>query len=75
MLAYARALIPGIVGAYDFSRFARIGDIGGGRGHLVRGVLQAAPSAKGILFDLPHVIEQAAAVPSERLTFQAGDFF
>ncbi len=75
MIAYSRALIPGIVGAHDFSKFARIGDIGGGRGHLMRGVLQAAPSAKGILFDLPHVIEQAAAVPSERLTFQAGDFF
>jgi hypothetical protein len=28
-----------------------------------------------VLFDLPHVIEDAADVASERLTLQAGDFF
>jgi len=75
MIAKAHAQIPGIVGAYDFSRFARIADIGGGRGHLIRAVLRAAPGADGVLVDLPHVIAEAAAEPSERLTFQAGDFF
>jgi hypothetical protein len=73
MIAKAHAQIPGIVGAYDFSRFKSIADIGGGHGHLVRAVLQAVPSAEGILFDLPHVIDEAA--PSERLGFQAGNFF
>jgi len=57
------------------SQFNVIGDIGGGRGHLLRAVLDSAPTAKGVLFDLPHVIEEAARVSSERLTFQSGDFF
>ena len=53
--------VAAVVAAYDFSRFRVIGDIGGGRGHLVRAVLDAAPDAKGMLFDLPHVVEEAAA--------------
>src|SRR5690606_27653127 len=52
-----------------------IGDIGGGSGHLLRAVLDAVPPARGVLFDLPHVIEQNAALASERLTLQPGDFF
>jgi hypothetical protein len=75
MIAYSRALIPGILRAYDFSGFTRTCDLGGGSGHLIRGVLEASPSTTGVLFDLPHVCEQAATVPGERLTFQAGDFF
>ena len=61
--------------SYDFSGFGLVGDIGGGSGHLLRAVLDSAPSAKGVLFDLPHVIEEAAGLASKRLTLQAGDFF
>ena len=75
MAAKARAQIPAVVAAYDFSRFKRIGDIGGGRGHLLQAVLQAAPKSKGILFDLPHVVADAASAASDRLTLQSGDFF
>ena len=52
-----------------------VGDIGGGSGHLVRAVLDAVPAATGVLFDLPHGIEEAAGSASERLALQAGDFF
>lgn len=38
-------------------------------------MLDAAPRATGILFDLPRVIEGAAAVASGRLRLHAGDFF
>jgi hypothetical protein len=76
MAAKAHGAVAGIVAAYDFSNFDLIGDIGGGGGHLLRAVLDdAAPNARGILFELPHVIEEAAAVASERLTLQAGNFF
>ena len=76
MVAKARGAVAGILAAYDFSGFGLIGDIGGGSRHLLRAVLDdAAPTAKGVLFDLPHVIEEAAGVASERLTLQAGDFF
>ena len=52
-----------------------IGDIAGGRGHLLRAILEAAPESKGVLFDLPHVVQEAAGIASERLKLQAGDFF
>lgn len=74
MTAKAAADIAGILAAYDFSRFGTIADIGGGRGHLLRAVLDAAPSAHGVLFDLPEVIG-SLDVDHERLTPQAGDFF
>jgi hypothetical protein len=75
MGAKAQGAVAGILASYDFSGFDLIGDIGGGSGHLLRAVLDASPNAKGVLFDLPHVIEEDAGVASERLTLQAGDFF
>ena len=75
MRAKAHGAVAGILAAYDFSGFGSIGDIGGGNGHLLRAILDAVPSARGVLFELPHVIEEAAGIASERLTLQAGDFF
>ncbi len=75
MTAKAYGQIAGVVGAYDFSGFSAIADIGGGRGHLLQAVLASAPRASGILFDQPHVITQAAGIASDRLRLQAGDFF
>jgi hypothetical protein len=74
MIAKSAADIAAILDAYDFSRFETIADIGGGRGHLLRAVLDAAPNAHGVLFDLPEVIN-SLEVEHERLTPQAGDFF
>jgi len=74
MTAKAAADIPAVLDAYDFSRFAAIADIGGGRGHLLRAILDAAPAARGVLFDRPQVIG-ALDFEHDRLTPQAGDFF
>ncbi len=75
MLAKAKGQIPAIVAFGDFSRFKIIGDIAGGRGHLLSAILEAAPDSKGILFDLPHVIKEASGLASSRLALQGGDFF
>jgi O-methyltransferase domain len=75
MLAKAQGQIPAVVGAGNFSRFKMIGDIAGGRGHLLSAILDSAPESKGILFDLPHVVKEASGLASKRLTLQAGDFF
>jgi len=75
MTAKAQTQVPAVVAGYEFSPFATIADIGGGRGHLLRAVLQANPSARGVLFDLPNVIQDASGVAGDRLTLQAGDFF
>jgi C-methyltransferase len=74
MTAKAAADIAAVLGAYDFSRFATIADIGGGRGHLLRAILEAVPAAGGVLFDRPQVIG-ALDFEHDRLTPQAGDFF
>jgi len=65
----------GILGAYKFADFRTFADIGGGNGHLLQAILEAAPNLQGVLFDLPHVIEQAAAIASDRLKLHAGNFF
>jgi len=75
MVSKAQAQVPAVIAAYDFSPFGTIADIGGGRGHLLQALLQADRSARGVLFDLPNVIQDAAAAASDRLKLQAGDFF
>jgi hypothetical protein len=74
MTARAAADTSAILDAYDFGRFGTIADVGGGRGHLLRAVLDAAPRTRGVLFDLPAVIA-ALGFEHERLTPRAGDFF
>ena len=75
MMGKAHGAVAGIMGSYDFSAFRAICDVGGGSGHLLRAVLESAPNARGILFDLPRVIESAEGIASQRLALQAGDFF
>lgn len=75
MEAKAQGHVAGVITAYDFTGFGTVGDIGGGRGHLLRAVLDAAPEATGVLFDVPEVIAETAGLASECLTLQAGDFF
>jgi ubiquinone/menaquinone biosynthesis C-methylase UbiE len=75
MVAKAQVQIQAVVSAFDFSPFQTIADIGGGRGHLLQAVLAANPAAKGVLFDLPNVIQDAAGAASDRLKLHAGDFF
>jgi hypothetical protein len=75
MAAKARGQVAAVVAAYDFSAFKMIGDIGGGRGHLLSAVLAASPAARGVLFDLPHVTSDAAVSATDRWSIQPGDFF
>ena len=65
--------IAAILPAYDFSQFATIADIAGGRGHLLRAILKNSPGTHGILFDQPHVVAEVES--GERLTVVGGNFF
>jgi hypothetical protein len=67
--------IAAILPAYDFSQFATIADIAGGRGHLLRAILKSSPKTQGILFDLPHVVAEVAPENGEKLTVVGGNFF
>ena len=72
MEARASEEIAALLTAFDFTRYGVIADIGGGRGQILIAVLAAAPSTKGILFDLPAVV--AGLAPQPRLSVQGGDF-
>ena len=48
--------LAAIVGAYDFSKFERIVDVGGGYGLLLAAILAANPRLRGVLYDLPGVV-------------------
>ncbi len=48
-----------ITSLYDFSRFNKIVDIGGGHGGLITSILRANPQAFGVLFDAVEVISGA----------------
>ena len=69
-----------ILDAYDFSQIGVVTDIGGGNGSQITGILHRHTAMKGILFDLPHVIERAknqieSAGLSDRCELVAGNFF
>ena len=48
-----------VLGAYDFSGIGVLADVGGGNGSNLVGILGRYPVMRGILFDLPHVVERA----------------
>jgi O-methyltransferase/methyltransferase family protein len=50
---------PAVAGAYDFGAWGSIMDVGGGNGMLLRAILNAHPQMRGVLADLPHVLERA----------------
>src|SRR5262245_36493352 len=68
-----------IAAAYDFSRFSRIIDVGGGQGGLLVQILRQVPAATGILFEQPQVLERATRLGDaglgSRSEMVAGDFF
>jgi ubiquinone/menaquinone biosynthesis C-methylase UbiE len=69
-----------ILNAYDLSAFGVVADIGGGNGSQLAAILKKHTAMKGILFDLPHVIERAkerieAAGLRDRCRLVAGSFF
>ncbi|WP_281375887.1 methyltransferase, partial [Pseudonocardia pini] len=60
-----------VVAAYDFGRFRRLVDVGGGTGILLDAVRAATPGLDGVLFDRPEVVERGPA-DLDRI---GGDFF
>lgn len=65
--------------AYDFSGFREVVDVGGGNGSLLVGALSRHPGLRGVLFDLPAVIDRAredieTAGMKERIRLEGGSF-
>jgi hypothetical protein len=71
---------PAVAAAYDFSPFKTIVDVGGATGNLLATILVNHAGPRGILFDRPHVVQDAPAMfnakgVSNRVTIEPGDFF
>lgn len=80
MTSHSLAAVPAIVAGYDFSDIGKLVDIGGGQGILLAGILKANPQMRGILFDVPSVIESRSELLekegfAERVEKVSGDFF
>lgn len=74
------SIAPTVTAAYDFSAISTIVDIGGGHGQMLASILQAYPTLRGVLFDLPHVAKEApsllkAAGVADRCEVRSGDAF
>lgn len=72
--------IHSTLAAYDFSGFGTIIDVGGGHGRLLSKILEKVPGARGVLFDLPSVVDGAgpelkSAGVAERCKVVGGSFF
>jgi hypothetical protein len=72
---------PVVAGAYDFGQWGSLMDIGGGNGILLASILKAHTELRGVLADLPHVLERARHCAflgedlAERCEMQSCDFF
>lgn len=75
----SHAVIQSAIASYDFKKFHTIYDIGGGYGQFMLALLKDNPNLKGMIFDLPEVIEtlkkRSPHLESPRCEFIAGDFF
>jgi hypothetical protein len=66
--------------AYDFTGIGVLADVGGGNGSLLSAVLKKYPALRGMLYDLPGVVERAKANVASaglagRCQLIAGSFF
>lgn len=80
MTSLSRGSAFPVTQAYDFSGFERIVDVGGGHGFLLATILNASTGSRGVLFDLPEVVDGAGETlnsmgVSDRCEVIGGDFF
>jgi O-methyltransferase/methyltransferase family protein len=80
MTAGSEFAIYAVLAAYDFSGFRTIIDVGGGHGRLLSTILAKAAAARGVLYDLPAVVDGAGPELSKagvagRCEVVGGSFF
>ena len=80
MSGLTEAAVAHIVPAYDFSQYSTIVDVGGGNGALLSGILGAARSSHGLVYDEAYLQDQAETNLEHqgllsRCLFKGGSFF
>jgi hypothetical protein len=76
----SRQLAPAVLEVYDFSGVDTLMDVAGGHGFILCEILSRYPSLKGILFDVPSVVDdpkcaQCLLNVNHRCRTIAGNFF
>lgn len=69
-----------LMAAYSFDDYQTVVDVGGGVGRLLSAILKATPTARGVLYDLPHALAGAPPVlrqhnVADRVELLEGSFF
>jgi C-methyltransferase len=72
--------VASLMAAYSFDPYPTVVDVGGGVGQLLAAILAATPTARGILYDLPHAVVQAQPLLrqhgiADRVRVVQGSFF
>ena len=76
MTATTRLMEAVLLATYTPPSFSLAVDVGGSQGTLIAGLLGANPEARGILFDLPDLVERARLnLANDRIEAIGGDFF
>jgi hypothetical protein len=80
MTCFSNMIAPAVLEVYDFSEIGTLMDVAGGHGAILCEILNRYPTMKGILFDMPNVIEEATChicslKMDHRCETVTGDFF
>ena len=66
-----RAGTPAIVADFGWAAYDRVIDVAGAHGAVLAGIMAANPRLRGVLFDLPQVVERATEVRHHKNGSQA----
>jgi hypothetical protein len=80
MSSFSAQIGAAVADAYDFSEIQTLADIGGSHGMVLALILASNPAMRGILFDLPGVIEGSSDFLKsrgmhQRIDLKGGNFF
>jgi hypothetical protein len=80
MSALTDLVVPAVLEAYDFAEIDVLVDVGGGHGRALTTILKAYPRMRGVLLDLPYIVEGARPLIAalglgHRCRAEAGDMF
>jgi hypothetical protein len=80
MSSASKMQVPALLSAFPYKNYGSIIDVGGGEGLFLAAVLGEATQSRGVVFDLPNVLETSGDVTvgsslEGRMEVQAGDFF
>jgi len=78
MTGFSNNAAQAVIQSYSFAGIKKLVDVGGGHGFLLRTILKANPHLRGVLFDLPAVVEGSGRLVGEvreRCDVVSGNFF